>query len=231
MSGPPKSWTELRDLLGEADARKLVDAFGGEGLCIPKNYDPKHHLARKLGRQAFTTLTRFWGGCPIYIPTMAGARRAIRDEGIRRKRGARRHRARDRPRRGPVGSAGPQHPGATGRVEPPVRSALACPRPVRGPGDRLVGAPIQRPFAEERVRRRWARGISVRRNGAGSSPSRAGASRRSCCRPSPSRAELREYWRMDGSFEDKINALVRPLQNPLHQGSSEGAVTSRSTIR
>ena len=87
MSGPPKSWTELRGLLGEADARKLVDAFGGEGLCIPKNYDPKHRLARKLGRQAFIKLTTFWGGCPIYIPTMAGARRAIRDEGIRRKRG------------------------------------------------------------------------------------------------------------------------------------------------
>ena len=81
MSGPPKSWTELRDLLGEADARKLVDAFGGEGLCIPKNYDPKHHLARKLGRQAFTTLTRFWGGCPIYIPTMAGARRPSATKG------------------------------------------------------------------------------------------------------------------------------------------------------
>ena len=65
MSRPPKSWTELRALLGEADAHELVDAFGGEGLCVPKKYDPKYRLARSLGRQAFTTLTRSWGRCPI----------------------------------------------------------------------------------------------------------------------------------------------------------------------
>ena len=86
MSGPPKSWTELCDLLGEAGAQKMVDGFGGEEFCVPRKYEPNHLVARQLGSEAFSVLVRFWGGCRIYVPTMAAARRAVRDEGIRRKR-------------------------------------------------------------------------------------------------------------------------------------------------
>ena len=63
MSGPPKSWTELCDLLGEAGAQKMVDGFGGEEFCVPRKYEPNHLVARQLGSEAFSVLVRFWGGC------------------------------------------------------------------------------------------------------------------------------------------------------------------------
>ncbi len=86
MSVPPKSWTDLVGLLGEEAAHKIVERYGGEQLVVPSKYDPRSRLGRQLGKQPLSLLVRWWGGCPIYVPTMAAARRAARDERIRRGR-------------------------------------------------------------------------------------------------------------------------------------------------
>ena len=86
MREPPKSWSDLRDLLGEQDARRIVDRYGGQQLVVPSKYDPRCRLARVLGKEPLSLLVRFWGGCPIYVPTMAAARRAVRDRRIPRRR-------------------------------------------------------------------------------------------------------------------------------------------------
>ena len=85
-AGPPRSRTDLRDLLGEKGARAVVERYGGQDLLIPARYDRDCRLARELGRELLSLLVRFWGGCRVYVPMMASVLRLARDERIRRKR-------------------------------------------------------------------------------------------------------------------------------------------------
>ena len=88
MSGAPKSWTELRDLLGEEEARKLVELRGGEQVAVPRRADRQHSLLRALGEAAFRELVWRCGGCRFYVPELSAILRGERNERIRQLRAA-----------------------------------------------------------------------------------------------------------------------------------------------
>ena len=87
MGTAPRSWEELRELLGEEAARRVVERFGGEQVTVPRAAHPDHRLASAIGdRRLFEEMSWRWGGCKIYVPEMASALRAIRNERIRERK-------------------------------------------------------------------------------------------------------------------------------------------------
>lgn len=81
-----KSWLNLRELLGTADADRLVRAFGGRDVSVPKRPHRDHPLRSVLDVGPYRRLVFAWGGCRVYVPSRSSAARALRDERIRARR-------------------------------------------------------------------------------------------------------------------------------------------------
>lgn len=80
---------ELADLIGLPGTLKLVEAYGGVRLYVPKKIDAAHELARLIGLDHATTLAETYGGEDHFdIPRAVAATRAARDSRIRADRAA-----------------------------------------------------------------------------------------------------------------------------------------------
>ena len=79
----------LRDiaaLIGLPATMRLVEAYGGTRLYVPKRFDPDHPLVKLLGHDNAARLVEQYGGSEHFdIPFAARAVRALRDREIRRQ--------------------------------------------------------------------------------------------------------------------------------------------------
>ena len=89
MTGASRSWAELRELLGEGVAWRVVDRLGGEQVTVPRLLRPGGCLRDAIGdEQLYVRIVNEWGGCQVYIPEMSTIVRADRNERIRGRRAA-----------------------------------------------------------------------------------------------------------------------------------------------
>lgn len=80
---------DIAELIGLPGTLKLVEAYGGVRLYVPKKLDAEHDLARLLGLDHATTLAETYGGEDHFdIPRAVAATRAARDTCIRADRAA-----------------------------------------------------------------------------------------------------------------------------------------------
>lgn len=74
MRGWPAVLVEIADATSTATALKLVDAFGGTSLYVPKEINHDHRLALIVGSEAATVLAEYYGGDRLEVPGLASAR-------------------------------------------------------------------------------------------------------------------------------------------------------------
>lgn len=79
---------DLVKLIGLADTMKLVEAYGGVRLYVPKEWmEDDHPLVKLLGRASAEKLQSVYGGEMHFdIPKAVTALRVVRDTQIRAKR-------------------------------------------------------------------------------------------------------------------------------------------------
>lgn len=75
----PDELRQIAEEIGVDAALKLVGAWGGVCLYIPKVMAPDHALARLIGMAAAGKLSKLYQGERIEIPRAVGWRRALRD--------------------------------------------------------------------------------------------------------------------------------------------------------
>lgn len=63
-----KELTALLELLGEDSTLKLVQAYGGTRLSVPKTMPQTHALRDLLGDDGFALLFQYFGGSEIPVP-------------------------------------------------------------------------------------------------------------------------------------------------------------------
>jgi DNA-binding NarL/FixJ family response regulator len=68
----------LRRLLGEEGARRLVDAFGGRRLYVPKCPGAHHPITVAVGQDAADQLAAAFHGVAIDVPMLPETRTEIR---------------------------------------------------------------------------------------------------------------------------------------------------------
>lgn len=75
-----RGWTgelvEIAEVIGDGAALKLIDAFGGVRLTIPKRLpaDRPHRIEAAIGRTAAQLLVERFGGDRIDLPTLRALR-------------------------------------------------------------------------------------------------------------------------------------------------------------
>lgn len=80
---------DIAELIGLPGTLKLVEAYGGVRLYVPKKIDAAHDLAILIGLDNATTLAETYGGEDHFdIPRAVAATRAARDTLIRADRAA-----------------------------------------------------------------------------------------------------------------------------------------------
>ncbi|MFO1417275.1 MAG: Mor transcription activator family protein [Methylotetracoccus sp.] len=85
----PGQLRPLVEVAGWPAVCKLVEAYGGTRLYVPKSLGPDHELARLIGFDEALALAALLGGEPHFdIPRCAGLARAARDAGLRADRAA-----------------------------------------------------------------------------------------------------------------------------------------------
>lgn len=78
---------DIAELIGLPSTLKLVEAYGGVRLYVPKKIDAEHDLSRLIGLEQATTLAENYGGEDHFdIPRAVAATRAARDTCIRADR-------------------------------------------------------------------------------------------------------------------------------------------------
>lgn len=78
---------EIAYLIGLAATLKLVEAYGGVRLYVPKRFDPDHPLVKLIGHANAAKLVECYGGDEHFdIPRAAAATRAARNALIREER-------------------------------------------------------------------------------------------------------------------------------------------------
>ena len=84
----PPILRDIVDLVGMHPTMKLVEAYGGVRLYVPKGeLAEDHYLVRLIGREAAEKLQAMYGGEPHFdIPKAERAMRAVRDARIRAQR-------------------------------------------------------------------------------------------------------------------------------------------------
>lgn len=80
----PESLRRLCALLGLPKVLHLARTYGGTRVTIPKYAPDDSPLVRVLGRAPARLLGAHYGGCELYIPSLARFRRETRDRRIRR---------------------------------------------------------------------------------------------------------------------------------------------------
>jgi hypothetical protein len=61
-------FSALLELLGEDATLKLVEAYGGRRVDVPKEFPEKHILRDLLGDSGFALLFQYFGGSFIAVP-------------------------------------------------------------------------------------------------------------------------------------------------------------------
>lgn len=84
----PGSMVELVDVIGLPAVLKLMDAFGGTELWVPKRLAHDHPLVEALGAEAAQCLVEHAPCENIRVPRGAGIIREVRNRAIRRERRA-----------------------------------------------------------------------------------------------------------------------------------------------
>lgn len=74
MRGWPASLVEIAEVIGEAAALRLVDAYGGTVCYVPMAIAPEHRLAQAIGPVAAGRLVARYGGEKIEVPVLHVAR-------------------------------------------------------------------------------------------------------------------------------------------------------------
>lgn len=84
----PPILQDFVDLVGLHATMRLVEAYGGVRLYVPKGeLAEDHYLVRLIGREAAEKLQAMYGGEPHFdIPKAERAMRAVRDARIRARR-------------------------------------------------------------------------------------------------------------------------------------------------
>ncbi|MBF0399976.1 MAG: hypothetical protein HQL90_04340 [Magnetococcales bacterium] len=76
----PYSFKNIEEVIGRECAIKLVNAFGGNNISIPKAMHSDHRIAVVIGYESAIKLAGHFGGETIYIPSMMGIRKRERDK-------------------------------------------------------------------------------------------------------------------------------------------------------
>jgi hypothetical protein len=82
---PPKL-REIAEFCGVPVAMKLLAAYPGLHLVVPKRPPPEHRLVEVIGWEAAVRFCDIYGGDIIQIPRAVKAYRALRDARIRAER-------------------------------------------------------------------------------------------------------------------------------------------------
>ena len=84
-----RSWLDLVDAIGEPAARHLAAGFGGQSITVPRDRSRPllACLAGMEGDPAGKLVWRF-GGCKIYVPSLASVDRDARNARICQRRAA-----------------------------------------------------------------------------------------------------------------------------------------------
>lgn len=78
---------EIADLIGLPATLKLVEAYGGTRLYVPKRFDPDHPIVKLIGHELAALLfARFGGQDQFDVPRCVIAIKAARDKQIRAER-------------------------------------------------------------------------------------------------------------------------------------------------
>lgn len=81
----PEQAAEIRELIGWPATLALVEAFGGIGIVVPRQYDADCQLAQLLGEEATQALIGRYGGDTLYIAKLHRAMMAARNIEIDRR--------------------------------------------------------------------------------------------------------------------------------------------------
>ncbi|NHR06505.1 transcriptional regulator [Chromobacterium haemolyticum] len=82
----PENARHLVDIIGLATTLKLVNAFGGTHVSVPKTTRERGSfsaLAEVVGAETARLLVRRYGDTRLYVPKCAAALRGLRDANIR----------------------------------------------------------------------------------------------------------------------------------------------------
>ena len=83
----PPILREMAGLIGLAPTLKIVHAYGGTRLYVPKRYDPEHPLSKLIGHALAVKFFEAFGGLEHFdIPKGEIAVKAARDRQIRAER-------------------------------------------------------------------------------------------------------------------------------------------------
>lgn len=83
----PSILQDMAELIGLPATLKLVEAYGGVRLYIPKRFDPDHPLVKLVGHAHAAKLCESYGGeLHFDIPRAVAATRAARDARMRNDR-------------------------------------------------------------------------------------------------------------------------------------------------
>lgn len=74
MRGWPASLIEIAEVIGQAAALRLVDAYGGTVCYVPQSIEPGHRLAQSIGLVAAARLVARYGGEKVEVPVLHVAR-------------------------------------------------------------------------------------------------------------------------------------------------------------
>ena len=78
----PESLTEVAEVMGLSATTKLVKAYGGTRIFVPKRLGAQHKLANLLGLEQARRLSHYFGGESLSIARAANATRLIRNKDI-----------------------------------------------------------------------------------------------------------------------------------------------------
>ncbi|MAZ33403.1 MAG: hypothetical protein CMO06_09690 [Thalassospira sp.] len=82
----PQTAAEISEIVGIDAALRLVDAWGGVRIYVPRQIPDDHLLISTLGREEAELLAEHYGGETILIPRCLAALRAVRNARICRER-------------------------------------------------------------------------------------------------------------------------------------------------
>lgn len=83
MSHPARSsvFQEVASAIGRESARKLIEAFGGTALFVPKTIGPKHPIAKAIGAEAAKLLSTYFHGTELALPVSRIRREQVKSLG------------------------------------------------------------------------------------------------------------------------------------------------------
>jgi hypothetical protein len=80
MNAPARSlvFQEIASAIGRESARKLVEAFSGQRIFVPRSIDKDHEIAKAIGPEAARLLSTFFHGTLISLPVSGHRRRHVK---------------------------------------------------------------------------------------------------------------------------------------------------------